>query len=79
MGFVHSLSIVSFAVLGAQAAVSSTGFTVSLAGVDYFLPPKPVARIAGCETLQSLCVASRSQQRLIAAVSTYMSVEHQVL
>ena len=54
MGFMHSLSIVSFAVLGAQAAVSSTGFTVSLTDVDYFLPPKPVARIAGCENLQSL-------------------------
>jgi len=54
MGFVQFLSIASFAVLGARAAVSSTGFTVSLKDVDYFLPPKPVARIAGCEGLQSL-------------------------
>jgi hypothetical protein len=54
MGFVRFLSIASFAIFGARAAVSSTGFTVSLTDVDYFLPPKPVARIAGCEALQSL-------------------------
>ena len=54
MGFVRSLGIASFAILGARAAVSSTGFTVSLTDVDYFLPPKPVARIASCEALQSL-------------------------
>jgi hypothetical protein len=29
-----------------QAVVSSTGFTVSLTDIDYFLPPKPVASIA---------------------------------
>lgn len=50
----RSFGIVSFAILGARAAVSSTGFTVSLTDIDYFLPPKPVARIAGCESLQSL-------------------------
>lgn len=50
----RSLSIASFAFLGAHAAVSSTGFTVSLTDVDYFLPPKPVARIASCKALQSL-------------------------
>ena len=54
MGFMRSFSIASFAILGTRAAVSSTGFTVSLTYVDYFLPPKPVARIAGCEGLQSL-------------------------
>jgi hypothetical protein len=54
MSFMRTLGIVSFAILGTQAAVSSTGFTVSLTDVDYFLPPKPVARIAGCEVLQSL-------------------------
>ncbi|KAF9700229.1 hypothetical protein EKO04_001427 [Ascochyta lentis] len=36
-----------------QAAVSSTGFTVSLTDIDYFLPPKAVARIAGCEELNA--------------------------
>lgn len=54
MGFVQLLSIASIAAFGAQAAVSSTGFTVSLTDVDYFLPPKPVANIAGCKALQSL-------------------------
>lgn len=54
MGFVRSFGIASCAILGAQAAVSSTGFTVSLTDVDYFLPPKPIASIAGCEGLQSL-------------------------
>ena len=36
-----------------QAAVSSTGFTVSLTDIDYFLPPKPVASIAGCEEIKA--------------------------
>lgn len=54
MSFVRTLGIASCAILGAQAAASSTGFTVSLTDVDYFLPPKPVARIASCEALQSL-------------------------
>lgn len=54
MSFVRFLGIASFAIVGAQAAVSSTGFTVSLTDVDYFLPPKPVASIAGCEGLQLL-------------------------
>jgi len=47
----------SFAALslatGAQAAVKSTGFTVSLTDIDYFLPPKPVASIAGCDSLKA--------------------------
>lgn len=40
-------------VASAQAAVSTTGFTVSLTDIDYFLPPKPVARIAGCEQIKA--------------------------
>lgn len=47
----------SVAILGlvasVQAAVSSTGFTVSLTDVDYFLPPKPVASIAGCDEIKA--------------------------
>jgi hypothetical protein len=54
MTFMRFFGIASFAVSGARAAVSSTGFTVSLTDVDYFLPPKPVASIAGCKGLQSL-------------------------
>lgn len=54
MSFTLFLGIASFATLGAQAALSSTGYTVSLTNVDYFLPPKPVASIAGCKNLQSL-------------------------
>jgi len=54
MSFVRTLGIASCAILGAQAAASSTGFTVSLTDVDYFLPPKPVASIAGCDALKSL-------------------------
>lgn len=40
-------------VTGIQAAVSSTGFTVSLTDIDYFLPPIPVANIAGCDELKA--------------------------
>jgi hypothetical protein len=55
MGFLRALGIVSATyVLGVQAAVSSTGVTVSLEGVDYFLPPKPAASIDGCEEIQAL-------------------------
>lgn len=54
MSFLRFLGTASLAIVGAQAAVSSTGFTVSLADVDYFLPPKPIASIAGCEGLHSL-------------------------
>ncbi|KAF3008587.1 hypothetical protein E8E13_007540 [Curvularia kusanoi] len=47
----------SFAALslatGVQAAVSSTGFTVSLTDIDYFLPPKPVASITVCDELKA--------------------------
>jgi hypothetical protein len=54
MSLMRFFGIAAFAVSGARAAVSSTGFTVSLTDVDYFLPPKPVASIAGCKRLQSL-------------------------
>jgi hypothetical protein len=54
MSLVRFLGIASFAISGARAAASSTGFTVSLTDVNYFLPPKPVASIAGCKGLQSL-------------------------
>ncbi|KAH8730804.1 glutamyl-tRNA amidotransferase [Phaeosphaeriaceae sp. PMI808] len=47
-----SVAFVAFT-SGVQAAVSSTGFTVSLNDIDYFLPPKPVASV-GCEGIQNL-------------------------
>jgi hypothetical protein len=54
MGFLQSLSVASIAFASSvQAAVSSTGFTVSLADRNYFLPPKPAARITGCEELEA--------------------------
>lgn len=40
-------------VVSIRAAVSSTGFTVSLTDIDYFLPPKPVASIAGCHEIEA--------------------------
>lgn len=36
-----------------QAAVKSTGFTVSLTDIDYYLPPQPVASIASCNELKA--------------------------
>lgn len=49
MGFFISLGAISLLLVqNVQAAVSSTGFTVSLQDVHYFLPPKPVAKISGC-------------------------------
>jgi hypothetical protein len=52
-----SLRTSSITVLGlvasVQAAVSSTGFTVSLTDIDYFLPSKPVATIAGCDQIKA--------------------------
>ncbi|KAF1831948.1 glutamyl-tRNA amidotransferase [Decorospora gaudefroyi] len=53
MGSFRSLGVASFIVSSVQAAVSSTGFTVSVTDVDYFLPPKPVAKISGCEEIQA--------------------------
>ena len=54
MGFFQALGVASIAFASSvQAAVSSTGFTVSLEDVDYFLPPKPVASISGCEELSA--------------------------
>lgn len=52
MGISRSLAVVSLITSSVQAALYSTGFTVSLTGIDYFLPPKPVAKIAGCEEIQ---------------------------
>lgn len=46
------IAVLSF-VASAQAAVSSTGFIVSLADIDYFLPPKSVASIVGCEEIKA--------------------------
>lgn len=43
-------------VTSVQAAVSSTGFTVSLTDINYFLPPKPVASIAGCDEIKAAFV-----------------------
>ncbi|KAF1845050.1 amidase signature enzyme [Cucurbitaria berberidis CBS 394.84] len=54
MGLLRALSIASFLASNVRAAVSSTGFTVSLTDVDYFLPPKPVASLVGCEEIKSL-------------------------
>ncbi|EAT86337.2 hypothetical protein SNOG_06506 [Parastagonospora nodorum SN15] len=55
MGFLQALSVASIALASSvQAAVSSTGFTVSLNDVNYFLPGKPTASISGCEELQAL-------------------------
>ncbi|KAL6703660.1 hypothetical protein ACN47E_009434 [Coniothyrium glycines] len=54
MRFRHSVGLAALAVSHVRAAVSSTGFTVSLSGIDYFLPPKPVAGIVGCAELKSL-------------------------
>lgn len=48
-----SLGVASLIVASVQAAVSSTGFTVSLTDVDYFLPPKPIAKISGCKELST--------------------------
>jgi hypothetical protein len=53
MGFLKSLGVASFIVSSAQAAVSTRGFTVSLTDIDYFLPPKPVAKISGCEEIRA--------------------------
>lgn len=49
----RSLGVASLIVASVQAAVSSTGFTVSLTDVDYFLPPKPIAKISGCKELST--------------------------
>lgn len=54
MGFLQALGVASLALASStKAALSSTGFTVSLEGVDYFLPPKPVATISGCEEIKA--------------------------
>lgn len=54
MGLFQALGIALIArAFSAQAAVSTTGFTVSLEGIDYFLPPKPAASIDGCEEIKA--------------------------
>lgn len=53
MGFLRALGAASWLAAGVQAAVSSTGFTVSLTDIDYFLPPKPVASITGCGEIKA--------------------------
>lgn len=54
MGSFWSLSVACLAVAASvHAAVSSTGFTVSLQDVDYFLPPTPVASITGCSEIEA--------------------------
>jgi hypothetical protein len=53
MAFSKVVGIASLAFAASvRAAVSSTGFTVCLEGVDYFLPPKPAAKISGCEEIK---------------------------
>ncbi|KAH7093319.1 glutamyl-tRNA amidotransferase [Paraphoma chrysanthemicola] len=48
MGFIQALGIASLALAtGVTAAASSTGFTVSVDGIDYFLPPKAAGIISG--------------------------------
>ena len=54
MGLARALAAISLAAANVEAALSSTGFTVSLSGIDYFLPPKPVAKISGCQEIQAL-------------------------
>ncbi|KAJ6284369.1 amidase signature domain-containing protein [Bipolaris maydis] len=54
----RALAVASLAVVNVKAALSSTGFTVSLSDIDYFLPPKPVAKISGCEGIQELFEAA---------------------
>jgi hypothetical protein len=54
MGIIQALGIASLTLAsGVRAAVSSTGFTVSLDGFDYFLPPKAVGSISGCEEIKT--------------------------
>jgi hypothetical protein len=54
MGFLRSLGITSLAFSSSvHAAVSTRGFTVSVDEVDYFLPPKAVATIAGCNEIEA--------------------------
>lgn len=54
MGFLRQLGIATLVTSCVQAAVLTTGFTVTLADVDYFLPPKPVASITGCNEIKVL-------------------------
>jgi hypothetical protein len=54
MWFLRSLGLASLALSStAHAAVSTRGSTVAVDDVDYFLPPKPVASIAGCSEIEA--------------------------
>jgi hypothetical protein len=53
MRFFRFLGVASFVVSSVQAAVTTRGFTVSLSDIDYFLPPKPVAKISGCVEIRA--------------------------
>ena len=53
MHFSRSIGVASVIVAGVQAAVSSTGFTVSLSDIDYVRPPQPIAKISSCEEIQA--------------------------
>ena len=54
MGFLRPLGLASLLACNVRAAISSTGFTVSLSDIDYFLPPKPVAKISDCDGIEAL-------------------------
>ncbi|KAI8935518.1 hypothetical protein NX059_008089 [Plenodomus lindquistii] len=54
MGFLRSLGFATLVASSVQAAVSTTGFTVTLTDIDYFLPPKPVASISDCKEIKAL-------------------------
>lgn len=54
MVFKRGLTIASVLASSVHAAVKSTGFTVSLSDIDYFLPPKSVATLSSDECLDTL-------------------------
>jgi hypothetical protein len=54
MGFRHFLSATAVAFIhSAHAAVSSTGFTVSLTDIPYFLPPQSIATLPVTDSLKT--------------------------
>jgi hypothetical protein len=60
MGFhdVMHVAVLGFLLSTVKAAVSSTGFTVSLTDVPYFLPPTSVATILVTEDLKTVFSAN---------------------
>lgn len=54
MGTIKALAAVSLVAANVKAALSSTGFTISMSDIDYFLPPRPVAKIFRCKETQTL-------------------------